>query len=84
MKSVAAKQAKDQFGQLLDTARTEPVAIQKHGRDVAVVLSIHDYQRLAHAEDQLWAAKAAKAEKKGFMSTRASEAFLRDLLDAKG
>lgn len=41
-----ASDAKNRFGQLLDVARSEPVRIQKNGRDVAVVLSPEEFQRL--------------------------------------
>lgn len=46
MKSMSAKDAKNGFGLLLDTARAEPVTIEKHGRAVVVVLSIEEYERL--------------------------------------
>jgi prevent-host-death family protein len=46
MKSVPAKSAKNRFGYLIDTARQEPVLIEKHGRPVVVVISIERYQRL--------------------------------------
>jgi prevent-host-death family protein len=46
MKSMSAKDAKNAFGFLLDTARAEPVAIEKHGRPVVVVLSVEEYERL--------------------------------------
>jgi len=46
MKSMSAKDAKNAFGLLLDTARAEPVTIEKHGRRVAVVLSVEEYDRL--------------------------------------
>jgi prevent-host-death family protein len=46
MKSMSAKDAKNAFGLLLDTARAEPVAIEKHGRRVVVVLSAEEYARL--------------------------------------
>ena len=46
MKSMSAKEAKNGFGLLLDTARAEPVVIEKHGRPVVVVLSVEQYQRL--------------------------------------
>ena len=46
MKWMSAKNAKNSFGLLLDTARAEPVTIEKHGRGVVVVLSIEEYQRL--------------------------------------
>ena len=46
MKSMSAKDAKNGFGLLLDTARAEPVTIEKHGRPVVVVLSTEEYNRL--------------------------------------
>lgn len=46
MKHISAKDAKNGFGLLLDTARAEPVVIEKHGRAVVVVLSIEEYDRL--------------------------------------
>ena len=39
MKVMSAGKAKNGFGLLIDTARAEPVTIEKHGRAVAVVLS---------------------------------------------
>ncbi len=46
MKKMSAKEAKNGFGLLLDTARAEPVVIEKHGRPVVVVLSTEEYDRL--------------------------------------
>jgi prevent-host-death family protein len=46
MKSMSARDAKNSFGLLIDTARVEPVTIEKHGRPVVVVLSTEEYQRL--------------------------------------
>lgn len=46
MKSMTAKEAKNGFGLLLDTARAEPVTVEKHGRPVVVVLSVEEYERL--------------------------------------
>ncbi len=34
MKVMAAKEAKNRFGMLMDSAQREPVAIEKHGRRV--------------------------------------------------
>jgi prevent-host-death family protein len=50
MKCVSAKDAKNEFGRLLDTARAEPVIIEKHGRAVIVVLAIEEYERLVSGE----------------------------------
>lgn len=46
MKKITAKDAKNGFGRLIDTALAEPVTIEKHGRPVVVVLSIEEYKRL--------------------------------------
>ena len=46
MQSISAHDAKTRFGQLLDTARREPVVIERHGRAVAVVLSKEEYDEL--------------------------------------
>ncbi len=46
MQSLSAHDAKARFGQLLDTARREPVVIERHGRAVAVVLSKEEYDEL--------------------------------------
>lgn len=46
MSSITATDAKNRFGQMLEMARTEPVHVQKNGRDVAVVLSPEEFRRL--------------------------------------
>jgi prevent-host-death family protein len=46
MKVIAAGKAKNGFGLLIDTALAEPVTIEKHGRPVAVMLSVEEYERL--------------------------------------
>ncbi len=46
MTKMSANRAKARFGELLDTARREPVTIEKHGRPVAVVLSTEEYEEL--------------------------------------
>ncbi|MBK1702880.1 type II toxin-antitoxin system Phd/YefM family antitoxin [Thiococcus pfennigii] len=46
MQNISAHDAKARFGQLLDTARREPVVIERHDRAVAVVLSKEEYDEL--------------------------------------
>ncbi len=43
---MSATDAKNKFGELLEMARTEPVAIQKNGRNVAYVVSAEQFQQL--------------------------------------
>jgi antitoxin Phd len=58
MKTIGAKDAKNGFGRMLDAAQREPVIIEKHGRAVAVLLSLEEYQRLEALDDAWWAARA--------------------------
>jgi len=46
MKAITAKDAKNRFGELMDTVQREPVSIEKHGRPVAVVLSEVEYEKM--------------------------------------
>lgn len=64
MKTMSAREAKNGFGLMIDTARAEPVLIEKHGRGVVVVVSVEEYERLngaANAErEQAHDAPAAR------------------------
>lgn len=46
MQHISAREAKNRFGRLIDDARAAPVAIDKHGRAVVVVLAVEEYERL--------------------------------------
>jgi len=46
MIAIAAKEAKEHFGELMDTVQREPVTIKKHGRAVAVVISQNEYDKI--------------------------------------
>ena len=46
MKRVAATDAKNRLGAILDDAQREPIVIRRQDRDIAVVLSMADYERL--------------------------------------
>ncbi len=62
MKTMSAREAKNGFGLMIDTARAEPVLIEKHGRGVVVVVSVEEYARLNGAADAARApANAASA-----------------------
>jgi len=47
MKTMPAREAKNGFGLMIDTARAEPVLIEEHGRGVVVVVSVEEYERLS-------------------------------------
>jgi len=46
MKTVAATEAQKRLGAILDDAQREPVVIRRQDRDIAVVLSMAEYERL--------------------------------------
>ena len=62
MKTMSARDAKHQFGRLIDTARAEPVVIEKHGRAVVAVVAIEEYERLKAIEAGGAASTASGAE----------------------
>lgn len=47
MKTMSAREAKNGFGLMIDTARAAPVLIEKHGRGVVIVMSVEEYERLS-------------------------------------
>jgi prevent-host-death family protein len=46
MQYVSATDAKQRFAALLDAAQREPVTIRSHNRDVAVIISPQEYERI--------------------------------------
>jgi antitoxin Phd len=46
MRSVSATDAKQRLAALLDAAQREPVLIRRQNRDVAVIMSADEYERL--------------------------------------
>lgn len=81
MRTITASEAKQGFANLIELASREPVVIQRQKRDVAVVLSMAEYERLTRLNirefqrfcDQVGARSAA---------TGLDEAALAALLDA--
>jgi prevent-host-death family protein len=46
MQTISATDAKQKFAALLDAAQLEPVLIQRHDRNIAVLVSPKDYEDL--------------------------------------
>jgi len=70
MQTISATQAKQKFAALLDAAQREPVRIQRHDRDIAVLVSAEDYARMSGNQwaefDRLMDIASAQAEANGF------------------
>ena len=70
MKTVAAKDAKNRFGQLIDDAQRQPVTVEKNGRPFVVVQSFEDFQiaqqlKMTSLRDAINEARADYAEGRG-------------------
>ena len=50
MKTMSAREAKNGFGLMIDTARASPVLVEKHGRGVVVVMAVEEDERLKDIE----------------------------------
>jgi prevent-host-death family protein len=74
MKIVAATEAKNRLGAILDAAQREPIVIRRQDRDIAVVLSMADYERLRSANVRAFLdlrnEVAAEATKAGLTDAR--------------
>jgi prevent-host-death family protein len=66
MRRIAATAAKNRLGAILDEAQREPIIIQRQDRDVAVVLSMTEFERMrtSNVRAFLVASKAVAAEAK--------------------
>jgi PHD/YefM family antitoxin component YafN of YafNO toxin-antitoxin module len=77
MKTVAATEAQKRLGAILDDAQREPVVIRRQDRDVAVFLSMAEYERLTtgnvRAFLDLRNAIAAEAAARGLNDERVAE-----------
>lgn len=77
MLTISATDAKQAFATVLENAAREPVLIQKQKRDVAVVLSIADYERLtrmnARAFQRFCDQVGARAEQRGLTEEKLAE-----------
>lgn len=82
MRIVSATDVKQGFGAALDAAQREPVVIKKQNREVAVLLSIQEYDKLRELRlasfDRLCDAIAANAEARG-LTDQAFESLLDDV-----
>ena len=74
MEEIAARDAKNRFGQLLDAAQRGPVRVTKNGRGITVMMSVERYERLRGvAWDRLSAtmdAMAKEAEANGLTDVK--------------
>lgn len=80
MKTITATELRTKAGETLDAAQKEPVAIEKNGRAVAVIVPQADYERLTKLENDYWLARVEAAENSGYIGTEATTAFFKEML----
>ena len=82
MKRVPATEAKNQLGAILDGAQREPIVISRQERDIAVVMSMADYERLRSGNIQAFLdlrnQVAAEAAANGLTEERLNELLADD------
>ena len=81
MRAISATDAKQNMAALLDAAQREPVMIRRHDRDVAVLLSADQYERMRGArveEFQRFCDRVAEQAKARGMNEEVLEEILRD------
>lgn len=83
MRTVTASEARQGWADVIDAARREPVVIQRQKRDVAVVMSVQEYERLARlnvAEFQRFCDRVGGSAADAGMT----EEVLQELLSSEG
>jgi prevent-host-death family protein len=82
MQIVSATEAKQTFAAVIDKAQREPVIIRKQNRDVAVIMSMEDYQRLTMANiqefQQFRENMGRKAQERGLTEDKLNELLTTD------
>lgn len=81
MKTVAASEARQSFAKLIDAAAREPVVIRRQQRDVAVVVSMQEYERLTQlnrGEFQRFCDAVGRRAKSAGMNARVLAKLLHD------
>jgi prevent-host-death family protein len=82
MRTVSATEAKQGLASVIEAAAREPVVIRRQKRDVAVVLSMQEYERLVRlnvAEFQRFCDRVgASAKQAGMSETKLAELLADD------
>ncbi len=63
MTTANATEMRNKFGRYLERTLVEPVIVEKSGRQVAVLISMEEYNRLTKLEDAYWGELALAAQR---------------------
>lgn len=76
MVTVKATEMKNKLGHYLQVALVEPVVVEKTKQQVAVLMSMKEYERLTKLEDTYWGERAKAAEAEGYLSEAETKEFI--------
>lgn len=76
MVTVKATEMKNKFGHYLQVALVEPVVVEKTNQQVAVLMSMKEYERLTRLDDAYWGERAKAAETEGYLSGAETKEFI--------
>lgn len=80
MRTISSTAFRHRLGEHLEHVAREPLTVEKGGRPVAVVLSIHEWEHLQALEDAWWAREADAAAARGFLSPDETAHWLKSRL----
>lgn len=78
MKSIAAREARNNFGELMDSAQREPITIKKHGHPSVVVLSAKEYDQIKLERLRAKLAEGEEQAKQGMFSEKTADDIIRE------
>jgi len=78
VKKITAAQLKNQTRQAIAAAQKEPVSVEVSGRVVAVIIAQSDFERFTRFENEYWLTRIQRAEKTGYIGTKATASFIRN------
>lgn len=84
MRYISATEAKQRLAALLDAAQSEPVVIRRQKRDVAVLLSVRDYERLRALNVEEFERFCDRIGERAAAAQGLTESTLADLLADEG
>ncbi len=73
---VAAKEAKNRFGELLEAVQRHPIIITKNDRPVARIVRYSEKTAFEETEDKIWGERAIAAEKEGTIGVEATRKLM--------
>ena len=83
MRTCSTNEARNNFSEMIDSSQYEAIEIIRHGRNMSVLLSKKDFERLKKIEDDWWMSQSitpSKNNKKEIINTLKEDKWIEDPL----